>query len=504
VVNINSFTKHRAIALVYIVTPLLWALLSALYPLSANLTLNRRIWGQLAGGSLLALAAHLAIFATLFGTYALGLRRTQRPVWIWLSFGVSAIILLFSFPGESLDIFDYIFRGRMMVEYGASPLTATPYDFRNMPFHRYVTWSQWVDAYGPIWEYVSAAISWVAKQGASAEERAVVINQICATQPAVCTLLTRYVTGYRLMAIALTAICALLIARIAPAETRATALYAFLLNPLTLLTSAVGGHNEALMLVFVLLWVLCFTRRQFALGLLALAAAAHVKFTALLLAPVALLWMLGVCGWRKTLMIVLPVAAIALALSYAAYWPLGGWATLPKNFEQRALLSTNSFGELINLFLFYGLGWEKFAARAPVARVAGVAFALMAGPLLLHWLRRPSADIQDNLRRALGLSMLYLLVGSYWFQPWYALWPLALTACLPGTQWRGREYATLTLTVVAPLAAVLGDYARAQTGVLLLAPWLISSMVVALIFVPTLTSAARAIWPARFRGPQQA
>jgi hypothetical protein len=488
VLNIAAHTTRRQAALPYIVTLLAWALLAVLYPLAGNLPNNRRIWGQLADGSVLILIAHVAIYVALFGAYLLGLRQAKSALPVWLTFGAASLIALWAFPGESLDIFDYVFRGRMMIDYGASPLSATPYDFRNMPFHRWVTWSQWVDAYGPLWEYASAAISWLVKQTATPDERAVVINQICAAQPGVCTLLIRYVTGYRLAAIVLTALCGLLIGRIAPAEQRARAQHAFLLNPLTVLSSAVGGHNEALMLVFVLLWVFAFTRGRFALGLLALALAAHVKFTALLLIPVALLWLIGARGWRVMFKTALPVALLTLMLSWLAYQPLGGWATLPKNLQQRTALSTNSLGELVNLVLFYGLGWEKQAAREPVSRVAGAAFALLAAPVLLTWLRRTSADAHENQRRALGLVLLYLLVGSYWFQPWYVLWPLALIACVPQVHWRRRERITLILSASAPLAALLGDFARAQPDATRLAPWVISALVIALMFVPLLTA----------------
>jgi hypothetical protein len=474
------------LSLLYVVSLGLWALLVALYPLAGNLALNRRIWGALVGGNLIAFAAHATLYAGLFCIFLIGLREAHvMPArTIWLAFFATSALLLLSFPGESLDIFDYLFRGRMMVEYGASPLYKTPYDFRTTPFHRYVTWSQWVDAYGPMWEYVSAAISWLVKQTATDAQRAVTINNPCLDQPAVCSLLARYVTGYRLAAIALTAACGALIAQLAPADERSRALHLFLMNPLTLLAGPVGGHNEALMLVFVLAWVLCFSRGRFALGMLSLAAAAHVKFTALLLAPIALLWLVGARGWRTALRAVAPAVLLAAVASWLAYRPLGGWETLPKNLQQRAALNTNSLGELLNLTLFYGLSWEKQTARDLVARAASIAFALPAVPLMLRWLRQPLGDAHASLRRAIGLVLLYLLIGSYWFQPWYALWPLALVALLPRASWHGRELAVLALTLSGPAGALFGDFARAQPESVRLAPWLISIIAIALIHAP--------------------
>jgi hypothetical protein len=69
-------------------------------------------------------------------------------------------VLLFAYPGESLDIFDYTFRGRMLVEYGASPLAISPTPYSDRPFYRFITWRGQVDTYGPLWEYASGSVAW--------------------------------------------------------------------------------------------------------------------------------------------------------------------------------------------------------------------------------------------------------------------------------------------------------------------------------------------------------
>jgi hypothetical protein len=103
---------------------------------------------------------------------------------------------------------------------------------------------------------------------------------------------------------------------------------------------------------------------------------------------------------------------------------------------------------------------------------------------LLHWLRKPDGDAPTSLRRAIGLVLLYLLIGSYWFQPWYAMWPLALIAALPRAAWRTQEFAVLALSISGPAGALFGDFARAQPESVRFAPWLISSISIALIHAP--------------------
>src|SRR4029453_2065084 len=123
-------------------------------------------------------------------------------------------------PPGSFDVFDYVFRGRMIVEYGASPLATAPVAFQYRPFYNYTTWRGQVDTYGPLWEYASGAAAWA-------------VHYVFGRADS----LGAYIVGYRLMAVCLTGLCALLIALIvrhsAPQLVPA-ALLAWLWNPLVL------------------------------------------------------------------------------------------------------------------------------------------------------------------------------------------------------------------------------------------------------------------------------
>ena len=120
------------------------------------------------------------------------------------------------------------------------------------------------------------------------------------------------------------------------------ALLAWLWNPLLLTATAIGAHNDMLMLVLMLAAVLLFQRQRWLLGLLALALAAHVKLTALLLLPVLGLWLARRCGWWRAIRISSVAGVLALALSWLLYAPLGGWATLPRMLGERVRLIANS------------------------------------------------------------------------------------------------------------------------------------------------------------------
>lgn len=468
---------HRLLTLL-LAGAALYAALAALYPLGAGLLRPRLTWAQQADASAAAGLAHLAIYAGLFAAYALAIRWLARArdgargptlgviVVGWLTF--SAIGLL-SFPGESADVFDYLFRGRMMTEYGLSPLAHTPYEIRDRPFHRYVSWSQWVDAYGPIWEYASAAVSALAQRFAAADELRVVANQTCEVQPALCTLLTRHVAAYRLLAIGLTGACAALIAAVVARRDRRDvplALALWLWNPLVIVSTAIGAHNDALMLVFILLAVWLAQRERWLWAVLAVAAAAHVKLTALVMLPPLALWMLDRRGLRRAVVTSLAALVIALPASYALYAPLGGWETLPRNLYERSLLSSNSPAALIQQWLRESHDWPRYSAQNAASRAALAAFALAAGAILLWaWLRRARAGdtFAHWVHTATIVVIAYLAIGSYWFQAWYLVWPLALAALIPRTAL--ARIALPLFCAGALMAAVLSDYLRAGEGV---------------------------------------
>ena len=109
-----------------------------------------------------------------------------------------------------------------------------------------------------------------------------------------------------------------------------------------------------------------------------------------------------------------------------------------------------------------------------------MAFVVVAGVFLLRWLWRHTkavrvAEAYDLFLLSAFVVMLYLLIGSYWFQPWYLAWPIALAWLRPESLLATRVlpvFATGTL-----VAITLSDYMR-NAAVPVLLPWQISVLVV--------------------------
>ncbi len=492
-----------------IATVTLYACLSAIYPLDTGLNNPRRLWAEQAGANLTVLATHGLVYSGLFLAFALALRHSDAlrlsERWIWACFALSSLVLLFGFPGESSDVFDYLFRGRMLSEYDRSPLNTAPAVFKNMPFHRYITWSHWVDAYGPLWEYVSGGVARLVRLSATPDQLAVVNNQTCDNQPAVCTYLARYVTAYRLLAIAATAACGLLLRQIVSAGQRRAAVVALLGNPLTLISTALGAHNDALMMVFVLAGIALLTAARawwrLVLGLLLFLVAAHVKLTALVFLPVALAWLWRRDGVQRTAVSGILAVGLGAGLSWLLYEPLGGWATLTKNLYERSVLSANSIGELVYLYVRFGLGVERYAAQIPIGRAMMLLFVVLAGGVLLRWMaRRPAPSTAGLGELGTVVALLYLSIGSFWFQSWYVLWVIALAAASPDSRLNRR---TIPLLSGAVLFVALGaDYARHGVPQILTS-WQVSALFVACMLIP-LCSEVLAYWRTITRTPAQA
>jgi hypothetical protein len=459
-----------------IASALLYALgITVRYPLAIGLLSLRAGWATLVGSSLKVGVVFAGVYALLFAGYVVALRlmlrlRDSRPhrrvglvIVGWL---LSSAALLGAYPGESFDIFDYVFRGRMIVEYGASPLATAPAVFPNQPFYNYITWRGQVDTYGPLWEYASGLVAWA-------------VHHLFGRTDS----LVAYIVGYRLMAVLLAGLCGLLIALIvrhsAPQLVPA-ALLAWLWNPLVLITTAIGAHNDLLMVAALLAALLLFQRQRWVWGLLALALAAHVKLTALLMLPVISLWLLRRCGWMRTLRICALALACALPLSWLLYAPFGGWVTLQRMLQERARLLINSPADLVYRLLQERYGWSELAAWRATTQAATLAFfAIAAAILAWFWwadqratrlVADSSHDARSNVtpadallwRGAIAVTLAYLLVGSFWFQHWYLLWVLAPAALLPTSRWTLNPLPAYCLGVL--LSNLMNSFARHQPG----------------------------------------
>jgi hypothetical protein len=374
----------------------------------------------------------------LFAGYAIGAASTaaaERSGHAWIAIIgfplLFAGLLVFVFPLSSTDMYDYLFRGRMLVHYGSNPYTEVPKSFQNDPLMPYVAWKYAVSAYGPIWEDMSAVVAWLAGElpGAPADPRALLLG---------------YLLGYKMLAVLGYLLCAgaiWAVLRDAAPRYRWLGVYLWLWNPLVLWETAVNGHNDVWLALWIIvaLWLFGWSKRPgaaaqimpYALALLALTVAGLIKFVALFAGPlvlVAALRRLPTMRARLRLVVIGGGACVALlALAYAPFWE--GLATL-KNIGTRRTLYNASWLAALEPILR-----ERVGKDSSMTLAASIGLALLA--IGIGWgCWRAWRAPEEVGRHVLGLILWFLLICNAWFEPWYVVWLVALAAIQP---WRRRE-----------------------------------------------------------------
>lgn len=518
----NNLDPPKRVAIVLLTgsgSVALYLLLAWLYPLLPSLQQPRAAWASLVDGEWYRAGTHFAIYLAVTLLYILALRmvlpgpgadsrspdRLPVPaglvyipiILVWLA--SSAALMSMAPGGESHDIFDYIFRGRMMTELDANPLVDIPKDYSKEPYFKYLAWTRSVDTYGPLWESASAGISATVRTLSRALEWWSP-EPSCPESPESCRLLVVYLSGYRLFAVTLVGVAGLLVVSLVVRGNPAlgpAALLAWLWSPMTLFTSALGGHNDILMLVLSLLCLLLLQRSRPTLALIALVLALHVKLVALMWLPVVALWIVHRWSWRRALVSGLLSLGIGLGISFLLYAPFDGWDTLPRMLDERTRYLANSAWRVINRLIYTQWHMPRDWAWRLTTDLPTLLFGLLAilvplrrfNLLPKRWRRDDTGDVPTD-RLLWGtltiVSLLYLLVGSYWFQSWYVIWVIVPAVLLPDHRF---TRSVLPWLVFGALSANLAQSLLRAPDPNPLSPNLIDLISVVIIWLPALLAA---------------
>jgi hypothetical protein len=467
--------------------------------LAATPLLLQRPWSSLGLPGPLANSRHattlllLLLLLLLAGSYLLAIWQIQRAPATRraLLLGVSAALLfgvtLFFQPALFSDeAFSSLFSGRLIALYGLDPWQTAAIHLGSDPYLPWIRQLQSASVYGPLWELLVAALALVSNS------------------PLASLLLLKglMLASHLLNALLIWSI----LSKIAP-EQRLSGLLLYAWNPLALMALAGSSQNEGLLLTLALLalWlhVHIAGRRGEAAALVLFALASAVNMTAVLLIPLYICFCLGRedkeggqalrLAWR----ILLPLAVlIACYLPFwhgkASYQALTGaidWSSL-----QRSPLAIFR-PPLRLLFRLLAPVVDSPRYRRPATPVdltiKGTALLcfLLLFISLATWLRRASATRRcadppappagaarlEPLLSAWGLLMGgWLLLMSFIFWPWYALWALWIAAL---RRWEPLSRALLLLSATALVSYALLNVHNQQlldiTGVLIFAPPLV-------------------------------
>ncbi len=403
-----------------------------------------------------------------YGLYAYLLQRTGPRSnhtfalrLIWLTTIVSGCIYLFMPASLSDDVYGYASYGRLLSVHHANPYVISPSAFPQDPTYPLIHWKDAFAPYGPVWIVLSAVVGLI-----SGPDR------------------LEYLIAFRLIAFAahllniwLVTVTLRTMGRPSRTVALGTLLYAW--NPLVLLESSAGGHNDVFMLTFILLGLLLSARaeRKGATRLLdsipalvAFTLAGLVKLTAfpILAFPILkLFWNIykatapttrtsSIHRWGIALLAGLLASMVSIAFALVCYAPFWLGHSIQQNVFSFSSQPTENFS--FNSFLAAISVWQRahglpaflalFNSRHTwnVITVAAIALSVGLGAI---WLWR--APTTRTVALAALTTLAAFLLVTPWFTDWYVTWLVGLAAiCLPVAHDRlGRSLFVLALTFSA-------------------------------------------------------
>jgi hypothetical protein len=296
----------------------------------------------------------LALCGLLFGIYAFSVQHlgkhqdlpTQRLVFV--SGALFLLIQIFSPVMLSTDVFAYALYGRVVSVYHANPYSPSPAIASDDQFLKLFGQEYLPSWYGPFWTLLSAGI---ARLGGEYVGFTVLLFRLTAI----------------LAAIACSGLIWVSLRHHMP-ERATQGLVFFSWNPLVVIESGLSGHNDSVMLVFVLLGVWLHLRGWKACTVGALTCSALVKFLTGMLVPLYLLlvWR-NASSWRERVVFLVRsgaavglLCAAALALTRSGSGSPASQAALATDFY------ANNFHELVFKGLRRALGEDPDSVRSPI------------------------------------------------------------------------------------------------------------------------------------------
>ena len=415
----------------------------------------------------------ISAFLLIFLVYLLAVRYLPRYYVTYRAIFVSTLVIgciYLLYPVvTSPDIFSYIGYARMGVIYHLNPLTTLPTAINSDPVYPQLYWNNQPSAYGPTWAGITGLLQW--------------LTLIFGTQS-----LLPMVLALRLLGLA-THLCSTLLIwhiigrvqrmqgslSIVSERKRWLATFAFAWNPLLLFEASVNAHNDAqvLLLLLLALWFLLPSRlpesdaitggRRLASplrrmidssnigqrpaspiwGVVVLALAACLKLNIVVLLPVVLLYL-----WKQSRRPFLTVVTATLLFGgiilvlYAPFWQNGAILNILHT-NPTTSRDINTLPEF--LFRLYNsiitdLGFPRppldGSAAENVSHTLNIGlFVLLYALLLWQALRLPQAlRTFPSLLCWLALAwLLYCAIGTSWFWPWYTVTFFGLYALIEAT-----------------------------------------------------------------------
>jgi len=249
-----------------------------------NLTLSNNIIFQQFQSSLinigfyqrtLSVSIFILLFVILFLFYLyfiwLSLHKKFTVKKIWILILLTVIILIFSYPAFSYDIYNYIFDAKITYFYKANPYIVKPLDFPTDPWIRFMRWTHRPSVYPPIWIGISGA------------------PFLLGFNKFVLTLLNFkiFISLFYLFSIY---IIGKIVNKINP-ENKNLSIILFAFNPLIISECLISSHNDIAMISFALLSLYYLLEKKLLTSILFFIISIGIKFVSFVLLPIWIIYL---------------------------------------------------------------------------------------------------------------------------------------------------------------------------------------------------------------------
>ena len=336
-------------------------------------------------------------------------KKSPRAGWLFGFLGILTLILFFVFPLGASDIFVYIFQARTFALHHLNPYFNVygqiPGDF----FYQFLknnVWANYPSPYGPFFLLSAGGLALI---------------------------LSTNFLGSLLLFKAAAAILNFTVAGLIfkTFGKRAFWLYAF--NPFILWEIVVNGHNDILMIFFVVLTLYFLIKSQpqiktYILAFSSLTLGILTKFIPLLLGPIWFLIMKGRLKNKSAKNIFWLLAPTILifesALIYAPFWQ--GWSTFITPITSQ--LKYNAYSSpLISILI----GFQKLSGHqinlTTAITTSRILFAFLWLSISgLIWLKIKTGDPLRFLAYSPWIILIFYLTFFTWLMPWYFVFLITL------------------------------------------------------------------------------
>ena len=249
----------------------------------------------------------------LFAYYGIFLKYCTRMFKSWkqacIVLGISAVILVFSYPALTYDLFNYIATAKVAFTYYENPYAVMPIEIPNDPNLAFTRAANKLALYGPVWIALSAFPHYLGMGN---------IWQTIAT--------------FKLMNAVVYICFCYFIYRVTK---KLTNVVFFALNPLVLIEVIMNGHNDLFMIFLALGGLLFWRQNNKIIGSLLFVASWFIKGATLILTP---LFFLQKISWERLLLIAYCLLSLVFFVvapireelySWYAVWLIATAALLP-------------------------------------------------------------------------------------------------------------------------------------------------------------------------------